>query len=230
MMSSLFTAIGTGITAFAATNIDDIVILLLFFSQVNTVFNYRHIVIGQYVGFILIVITSLVGFFSSLVVPQQWIGLLGILPIAMGLSNLLNPDTNSSEEIKTEIEVDENPAISSFMSPQTYSVAAITFANGSDNISVYAPLFSSSDIVTVVIIVNVFLLLVGVLCYATYKLTSQPELADFLTRYGNKFVPFILMALGAFIVLESQALSLLKLVASCCCLAVLVKEDERISN
>jgi cadmium resistance transport/sequestration family protein len=225
MISSLFTAIITAITAFFATNIDDIVILLLFFSQLNTVFNYRHIVIGQYVGFILIIITSLVGFFSSLIVPQQWIGLLGILPIAIGLSNLLNPETNSSEEIGTDVELNKNSLVSSFMSPQTYSIAAVTLANGSDNISVYIPLFSSSNVISVVIIISVFLLLVGVLCYATYKLTSQPQIVDVLTRYGNKLVPFILIALGVFIVLESQALSLLKLTASCCCLAVLVKNN-----
>ena len=50
-MNWLVTAISTGAVAFSATNIDDIVILLLFFSQVNASFTPRHIVTGQYVGF-----------------------------------------------------------------------------------------------------------------------------------------------------------------------------------
>lgn len=44
-MSNLITAIPTGITAFTATNLDDILILMLFFSQVNAVFRRQHIVI-----------------------------------------------------------------------------------------------------------------------------------------------------------------------------------------
>jgi len=43
-MSEPIGAVSTGIAAFTATNLDDIVILLLFFSQVNAVF--RH---GSYV-------------------------------------------------------------------------------------------------------------------------------------------------------------------------------------
>ena len=50
-MNDLFTAIPTAITAFTATNLDDVLILLLFFSQVNTAFQKKHIVIGQYLGF-----------------------------------------------------------------------------------------------------------------------------------------------------------------------------------
>jgi len=62
-MNELVAAIGTGVTAFTATNIDDIVILLLFFSQVNASFRRHHIVVGQYLGFTVLVIFSLPGFF-----------------------------------------------------------------------------------------------------------------------------------------------------------------------
>jgi cadmium resistance protein CadD (predicted permease) len=40
--------IGIGAAAFAATNIDDIVVLMVFFSSSN--FHARNIVIGQYLG------------------------------------------------------------------------------------------------------------------------------------------------------------------------------------
>jgi cadmium resistance protein CadD (predicted permease) len=40
--------IGLGITALAATNIDDIVVLMVFFSNSN--FSAQNIVIGQYLG------------------------------------------------------------------------------------------------------------------------------------------------------------------------------------
>lgn len=229
-MSGLVTAIPTGITAFTATNLDDLVILTLFFSQVNSTLRRRHIVIGQYLGFSTLLIASLPGFFGGLILPPHLIGLLGLIPIAIGLSRLFNSESDSSEESKDEKEQPPSSPFSNFLSPQTYSVAAITVANGSDNIGIYVPLFASSNLGKLLVILGIFFLLVGVWCYATYKLTRQPAIADILTRYGNNLVPFVLIGLGIFIILESSALTPIALVASCLCLIGLVKMNGRSSE
>jgi cadmium resistance transport/sequestration family protein len=222
-MNGLVTAIPTGITAFIATNIDDIVILLLFFSQVNATFRKRHIVIGQYLGFAALVIASLPGFFGGLILPRHWIGLLGLVPIAFGLSRLLNGDDDSSDEVEQETEPSDESPIASFLSPQAYSVAAVTIANGSDNIGIYVPLFANSTLESLSIILSVFFLLVGTWCYTAYRLTYQSAIAHLLSRYGNTFVPFVLIGLGVFIILESHALTPLALGLSCLCLMGLVR-------
>jgi cadmium resistance transport/sequestration family protein len=227
-MSELVSAISTGIVAFTATNIDDILILLLFFSQVNSTFTRRQIIAGQYLGFTALVIASLPGLFGGLVLPPNWIGLLGLIPIAIGISSLVNQEEDSSNEAAAETEQLEDRTFGSFISPQTYSVAAITIANGSDNISVYIPLFASTDLGSFLVIIAVFFLLIGVWCYCAYKLTHQTGIADILTHYGNYLVPFVLMALGTFIVLKSDALNPIKLLASCLCLGILVKEDNNL--
>ncbi len=36
--------------------------------------------------------------------------------------------------------------LASVLNPQTYKVAAVTVANGGDNIGIYVPLFASSDL------------------------------------------------------------------------------------
>lgn len=226
-MSELVSAISTGIVAFTATNIDDIVILLLFFSQVNSTFTRRQIIAGQYLGFTALVIASLPGLFGGLVLPPNWIGLLGLIPIAIGISSLVNQE-DSSEEAAAETEQLEDRTFASFLSPQTYSVAAITIANGSDNISVYIPLFASTDLGSFLVILAVFFLLIGVWCYSAYKLTHQTGIADILTQYANYVVPFVLIGLGTFIVLKSDALNPIKLLASCLCLGILVKDDNNL--
>lgn len=225
-MNELVSAISTSAVAFSATNIDDIIILLLFFAQINANFRPRNIIFGQYLGFIILIILSLPGFFGGLIIPQHWIGLLGLLPIAIGISSLVNRQEDSLEEIIPETAQSEASTITSFFSPQTYSVAAVTIANGSDNISVYMPLFASSNLNSFLVIISLFFLLLGVWCYAAYKLTHQKAIADILTHYGNNLVPFVLIGLGAFIVLKTQALSPIKLAASCICLMILVKEEE----
>ncbi|MBU7582478.1 MAG: cadmium resistance transporter [Nostoc sp. TH1S01] len=225
-MDDLISAISTGVVAFIATNIDDIVILLLFFSQINAEFRPQHIFVGQYLGFIVLVIFSLSGLFGGFVLGANWLGLLGLIPIAVGISSLINPEDDNTEELVAENITPSGEYTTSFISPQTYSVAAVTIANGSDNISVYIPLFASSTLTSFWVIIGVFFLLLGILCYVAYKLTDQKAIAEILTRYINQFVPFILMALGAFIVLKTGALSLIKLAASCCCLIVLMRNNE----
>ncbi|MDZ8082589.1 MAG: cadmium resistance transporter [Nostoc sp. SerVER01] len=219
------TAISTGAITFIATNIDDIVILLLFFSQINSTFRPRHIVTGQFLGFTFLVILSLSGLFSGLVLSKNWIGLLGLLPIAIGISSLVNREEDSLEEVSQETEESQETTITHLLSPQIYSVAAVTVANGSDNISVYVPLFASSNLESFVVIIVIFFLLLGIWCYAAYKLTNQKIIASVLTRYGNNIVPFVLIGLGVFIVLKSEALSLIKLAGSCFCLMILVKNN-----
>ncbi|MBO3460474.1 cadmium resistance transporter [Aetokthonos hydrillicola Thurmond2011] len=223
-MEELITAIPTGITAFTATNLDDLLILSLWFSQINNNFRIRHIIIGQFLGFSVLVIASLPGFFGGLVLPDHWIGLLGLAPIAIGLNSWLNQDSDESEEANDVLTQRESSPFSSFLSPQTYSVAAITVANGSDNISIYVPLFANSHLIRLVIILCIFFLLVGVWCYTSYKLISQKNIADILNRYGNNFVPFVLVGLGVFIILESEALHPLALLASCLCIMGIVKK------
>lgn len=224
-MNELLTAITTGAIAFVATNIDDIVILLLFFSQINASFRPRHIVAGQFIGFTVLLILSLPGLFGGLVLSKSWIGLLGLLPMSIGISSLVNREEDSSKEVVAVTEEAEAPTITSFFSPQTYSVAAVIIANGSDNISVYVPLFASSNLESFLVIIGIFFLLLGVWCYAAYKLTNN-IIADILTRYVNNLVPFVLIGLGAVIVLKSEALSLIKLAASCFCLMILVKNNQ----
>ncbi|HAZ47799.1 MAG TPA: transporter [Cyanobacteria bacterium UBA11369] len=205
-MSQLATALAEAIIAFTATNIDDIIILLLFFSQININFRRRHIIVGQYLGFILLVIASLPGFFGGLVVSREWIGLLGLLPIAIGIKQLVN-----REQETTEIQTitGEKSFFFSILSPQTYQVAAVTIANGGDNISIYIPLFAGKTPIGLLVILSVFFFMVGVWCVVAYLLTRQPTIAYVLSRVGKKVVPFVLIGLGLFIIYERGTFTLL---------------------
>ena len=223
-MNGLLTAITTGITAFCATNIDDLAILLLLFSQKKPSFRYQQILLGQYLGFMGLVFTSLPGFLGRLIIPQNWIGLLGFIPIILGLDRLLNKKNElSNVELSPNLSV--NSLISNLISPQTYTVAALTVANGTDNISVYVPLFAHSSLTSLIVILSIFFCLVSVWCYAAQKLTNYLFITQLINSYSNFFVGLFLIFLGIFIVLDSQALGFTKLFFSCLCLRVLVKKE-----
>ena len=216
-MSWFVSAIIAGITSFVATNIDDILILMIFFTQVNSTLRRRHIVVGQYLGFIAILLASLPGFLGGLILPKPWIGLLGLVPIGIGISHLLNREKD--EEVIQVVSEQFNPStakgslgaiLASLVNPQTFNVAAVTFANGGDNIGIYVSLFASINLASLGVILGVFFLLIGVWCYLAYRLSRQPAIAQILARYGHAIVPFVLIGLGIFILVESGSYTLFK--------------------
>jgi cadmium resistance transport/sequestration family protein len=223
-MSELITTLLVGISAFVATNIDDIVILLLLFSQINSNFRCRHIVAGQYLGFTVLIIASLPGLLGGLIIPSNWVGLLGLIPMTMGISSLINQEENQTLEVETITAEYQQANSTDLFNVQSYSVAAITIANGSDNISVYVPLFASSSWVNFLTIIGIFLILIAIWCYLAYKFTYQTKIANILSQYGNYILPFVLITLGIIIILKTEALSWFKLVGSFICLAILVKK------
>jgi cadmium resistance transport/sequestration family protein len=210
-MSWFAAAIIAGITSFVATNIDDIVILMLFFAQVNATFRPRHIVVGQYLGFTALIFASLPGFFGGLIVPKAVIGLLGFVPIAIGIKQLLNEENqeNDVQAVSGEFNSSVLSKLAKLFNPQIFNVAAVTIANGGDNIGIYLPLFASSDLPSLAVILVVFFLSIAVLCYVAYRLTRQRAIANVLTRYTQAIVPFVLIGLGIFILIESGTYRLL---------------------
>ncbi|MBG1245271.1 cadmium resistance transporter [Nostoc sp. NZL] len=215
-MSKLGTAFSEGIIAFIATNIDDILILLIFFSQIDVNFRQRHILLGQYLGFAAIIFASLPGFFGGLVVQREWIGLLGLLPIVIGIQQLVSrkEETTTVQTVSSNFRqsTHTNPVLSfilSILHPQTYKVVAVTIANGGDNISIYIPLFAGHDLTSLGVILSIFFIMVGVWCAIAYFLSRQPTIADVLSRYGKAVVPFVLIGLGLFIMYERGTFTLL---------------------
>jgi cadmium resistance protein CadD (predicted permease) len=193
-MADFLSLIGLGITAFAATNIDDIFVLMMFFSALNI--PPRYVVLGQYLGIGLLVGLSAIASLLSLVVPPTFIGLMGVLPIAIGIKKLLEVRKKKNEVSKQ--------ALQSLSSISFLTVAAVTFANGGDNIGVYTPLFatnnSSSDIIA---LSTVFMIMTALWCASAYFLVNHPLVASQIRRIGHIVLPFILMGLGIFILAEA---------------------------
>ena len=214
-MSWLHGAVATGIAAAVATTFDDNIYLTLFFGKVNRAFRPRHIVIGEYLGFTALVGISLVGFLGGLVIPTIWIGLLGFLPIAIGINYLLSREEESIQTVSAELNAkatvrrayptQKQSFLATLRDPQTYRVSAVTIANGGNNIGIYVPLFASSTLPNLSVILAICYLTVGLWCFISYHLTRQPGVAFVMARYARKVFPFVLIWIGYSIVMENQS-------------------------
>ncbi len=214
-MDWLITTIKTGLAVAVATTFDDNIYLTGFFSEVNRTFRPKHIVVGELIGLTALVIVSLIGFVLRLAIDSVWIGLLGILPILIGINNLINLNKDDSAEDRSA-NLKINAKYRGFDSRkrslwdvirdrQTYSVSAVTISNGGNNLGIYIPLFANSNIQSLAVIIPICYLIVCCWLFMSYNLTRQPGIAVVLSRYASKIFPFVLMWLGFRILLDSKS-------------------------
>jgi cadmium resistance protein CadD (predicted permease) len=179
---------------------------VLFFAQVEQRQHPWQIVLGQYLGFGALLIASLPGYLGGLVLPKPWLGLLGLLPIMIGIRAFWQrPENTTVPMLRQRV---ATKRWQPWLSPQVLQVAAVTFANGGDNIGIYVPLFAKSRLLELALTLLVFLTLVAVWCALAYALTRQPRIAPLLSRHAHQIMPFVLIGLGVYIIWDSETLQL----------------------
>jgi cadmium resistance transport/sequestration family protein len=186
----------TSIAAFASTNIDDIFLLMLFFG--NKSYTSKHVVLGQFTGMITLILASFVGSLASLFVDKAYIGLLGFLPLFLGIRGFITL-LNKRNKIP-ELIVEKNSKANSII-----SIAAVTIANGGDNIGIYIPLFATLTLMGKVITISIFLIMTAVWCFIGKYLSKHPMVAKGIDRYGHIATPVVLIGLSIYILYESSA-------------------------
>jgi cadmium resistance protein CadD (predicted permease) len=182
----------SGVWPFAVTNVDDFVVLTALFVTVGRGGpTNRQIVVGQYLGIGALVVVSLVASIGLASVPDRWIGLLGVIPIALGVRGLVGARTVPSDGRAAA-------AVTGVI-----GVVALTLANGADNVSVYVPLFRQAGTGTTSVYVLVFAVLVGVWCMAARAVAGQRPLIRMVERIGHWLVPLAYIAIGIRIIVTS---------------------------
>ena len=78
---------GLSVILFASTNSDDIFVLIAFLADPR--FGVRQVVIGQYIGIFALILVSMAASLVSLLLPREQVGLLGLLPVLIGLRKLV---------------------------------------------------------------------------------------------------------------------------------------------
>lgn len=184
-------------TAFIATNLDDMFILISFFA--DNKLNNISIVLGQYIGMSLLILISMLAYFFKFLISPSYITLLGIFPIVIGLNHLWNLKKNSSINVLNKINYTTKDCVnnkSSLSIINILKVSTVTFTNGGDNIGVYAPLFASLSISQLFLTLTTFLVMVGMWCVISYILVINKIIGYKLQEYGHLILPFVLIIIG----------------------------------
>jgi cadmium resistance protein CadD (predicted permease) len=192
-----------GPLAFLLTDLDDLVVLMALFADGRV--RPRDVVIGQYAGIVALLGASALAWFARLLVPAPVIGLLGLVPAALGIRELVEALRDRRRRAPGGAADDAAlpAAPATGPRPGILGVALVTVANGGDNVSVYAPLFASSPPARVAGLAAIFLAMTGLWLAVAWFAVRNPLSGRLLRRWGRWLLPPVLVLLGAWIVLEN---------------------------
>ena len=185
-------------SAFIATNLDDLFLLMAFFSSPN--FKNRDVVLGQYLGISTLIVISSLAYFFQIIIPSSWLGLLGVFPILIGLKHFMERKNGSKQ-----FSLREKPADNSsfkIKGLKLIQVALTTLANGGDNIGIYAPLFAVLGWHQILFVAMIFMIFTGVWCLIGFQMINNKIFGDKISLYLHFIFPFVLMALGVVIIVR----------------------------
>ncbi|WP_073115795.1 cadmium resistance transporter [Micrococcus luteus] len=199
MLTPILQAIGL----FVATNIDDIIVLSLFYARgAGQRGTTRKILLGQYLGFGGILLAAVViSLGARSFLPEDALPYFGLIPLALGLYAAWRAWRNRGDDDDDEAKVADKQV-------GVLTVAAVTFANGGDNIGVYVPVFATASTTAIIAYCLVFLALVGLLVLAAKYVATRRPIAEILERWEHILFPLVLIGLGIVILLEGGAFGL----------------------
>lgn len=208
------------IAAYAATNIDNLFVLLAFLAETKAKAARRRVIVGQYAGSLMLIVGALLLAVLLTRLPAGYAGLLGLLPIGIGLSKAWErrDPAHSEQEAARDAAGDAasapvstaparaTGAAAASRGSSCWTVAGVAIANGSDNLAVYVPLYASHSQHQNALISLVFVAMIGLWCAVAVWLVEHPLLGAPIRRYGVALLPVVLLVIGVSVIAQNDTL------------------------
>ena len=193
----------TSIILYSGTAVDLLIILMLFFAKRKSRKDIINIYLGQFLGSgSLILLSLLFAFVLNYIPSKEILGLLGLIPIFLGLKVLLLGDSDGEAIAKEGLRKDNKNLI--------FLVAMITFAScGADNIGVFVPYFTTLNLGNLIVTLLTFLVMIYLLVFSAQKLAQVPSVGETLEKYSRWFIAVVYLGLGIYILIENNSFDIL---------------------
>jgi cadmium resistance protein CadD (predicted permease) len=193
-MNDLLPILGVAAIAFIATNADNLLLLFAFLADRS--FKAWQVIIGYAFGMVAILALSwLVAWFAHFLRPE-YAGLLGIVPIGLGLKRLYDQFVRQT---KSAVLTSSKRSTHS----QIITVALADVAHGPDTIVLFSALLADSDLVAQFSISIAYFVLVIGWCSLGFFLLRHPRVRGPAQRYGEHLSPYLLIGVGIYVLLNT---------------------------
>ncbi len=193
----------TSIILYSGTAVDLLIILMLFFAKRKSRKDIINIYLGQFLGSVSLILLSLLFAFVLHYIPSKEIlGLLGLIPIFLGLKVLFLGDSDGEAIAKEGLRKDNKNLI--------FLVAMITFVScGADNIGIFVPYFITLNLADLIVALLTFLVMIYLLVFSAQKLAQLPSVGETLEKYSRWFIAVVYLGLGIYILIENNSFDML---------------------
>lgn len=194
--TQVFTLIGLVAGSFVATNMDNLLILVVLLGA-----NARRrsaVLLGFICSNIAVICVSALGVVVGNVLGAGLIGYLGVLPLLLGCHMLYRSWSGH------KVEDEALAARSNSTEPKIWLTSfVLMFSNSGDSIAVFLPLLAESSRAAILVIVCSYLVMAMLWGGLSYTISGQRELARRIEHRAEKIVPWIMIAVGIYILLDT---------------------------
>ena len=187
--------------SFLSTNLDDLFVLMFLFMQARGKRDFISVLFGRYFGTAIIISVAIAGAYGLHIIPEKYIGLLGFVPITLGIKEFIcsvRSDKNAAKErLIGYLDSSKNNNL-------LFSAVTLSVSNGADNIGVYIPLLVDFSKTQILLFLSVFAVMTIQWCFVSACLIGIPSIKNKLQRYKNILVPVIFVSLGIYILLKNH--------------------------
>lgn len=183
----------TSVIAYVSTNIDDVFVIMILLAQAQKRGKGR-IIAGHFLGVGIVTAISMLGALGLQNLPLKYVGILGLVPITLGIRAWVQ------HKKKREEDAPKADSVSLF------GMALITLGNGADNVGVYIPLFTGFVGAERVGTMAVFAVMTALWAFLANTLAEVHQVKTVVGKYKRIVIPVVFIALGIYIIMDSGLL------------------------
>jgi cadmium resistance protein CadD (predicted permease) len=185
----MLTVIAVAASAYAATNLDNLTLLVVLLSTFRD--RRSAVIAGFAAGALVIGLASFVIGGAAGTAPVEYLGLLGIVPVTLGLIGIGRLFRNgANRETDAEPQFGRNAFLATMLTQ---------LGNGADTIVTLAALFADSMPAADSLIVMTLLAMAALFVLIGTYAVSHPSVVSVIDKHAHRVTPFILILVGGYI-------------------------------
>jgi cadmium resistance protein CadD (predicted permease) len=188
MLAEAAAALGLIAGSFAATNLDNLALLVSWLLQHRG--ERRRILVGHLGGMFALLALALAFGLGAAVIPDRHVGYLGLVPIGLGLKALYESLRSGRDHAEAP-----QPAADSL----SLSIATTQVANGTDTVLVMGPLLADSKLGVDALMTAGFVAMSLAWFGLSWQLSHHAGRISLVERYGHWIAPIVLIVVGLYI-------------------------------
>ena len=182
--------------SYASTNVDNLLLAVLLLGANRQ--QQWAIKLGVVTAAVLVLLLCAIGLVVQHTLDAGLVGYLGLVPIALGIRHLLSNRARAPGTAHEHSHLSAPDARTAWL-----SATALMIANSGDTVALFLPLLAETRAETLPAIAGSYVVTAVVWALLAWGLASRPWIARSMDRYGDRLLPWIMIGVGVYILLNT---------------------------